>query len=152
MRRLISFEPLEAIRCPELSAMRRRAVEDSECLRHIFRKPGGQSWGSLLIPSDHLLEATCCLWLIIGIKDASEVSRDIGSHRHFWHMGHGIADGVELPLPGNSAERGGTSSLTAGMVIADNEFDAPHSPRQKALQELSPVWLSFTHGNAAAKD
>jgi hypothetical protein len=38
-------------------------------------------------------------------------------------MGHGIADGVELtPLPGDSAERRGSSRLKAGMVITDDEL------------------------------
>lgn len=64
-----------------------------------------------------------------------------------------MADGVELPpLPRDSTEGRGAGRLEASMVVADDEFDAAHSPRQEAFQELSPVGFRFTHGDAAAQD
>ena len=49
--------------------MRRRAVEDCDCVRHVLLKPGSQGWSGLLTTSAHLFEATCCLWLNTGIED-----------------------------------------------------------------------------------
>ena len=55
----------------QLGRETRWAAKDCECLRHVFLKPGGQSWGGLLMPRDHLFEAACRLWLITGIEDTS---------------------------------------------------------------------------------
>lgn len=54
------------------------------------------------------------------------------------------------PLPRGPAERGGTRFLHADMVIDDDKFDAPRSPCQQTSHEPSPMWLRFTHRDAAA--
>ena len=60
--------------------MRSWAAKGREHLRHTFFKRGGQGWSGLLIPSDHLFQVARRLWLIHGIEDSFEVSRDLGSH------------------------------------------------------------------------
>ena len=68
-------------------------------------------------------------------------------------MGHGIADGVELaPLPRDPTEGRGAGRLEASMVVADDEFDAPHSPRQQARRSRDAVLTATTRVSITMPD
>ena len=58
-----------------------------------------------------------------------------------WHR----CQGIPLSVADRAAFRPAWSSLTTSLT--------PRIPiASKAFQELSPVWLSFAHGNAAAEN
>jgi hypothetical protein len=57
-------------------------------------------------------------------------------------VGHRVSHEVELaPLPGHPGQDGLPSGLEPAVVVADDEFHAPHTAINEALEEGSPVRL-----------
>jgi len=55
-------------------------------------------------------------------------------------------------LPGHGGKDGGAGGAQAGMVVADDELDAVQAALLQALEELAPMGLGFTEGDADAQD
>ena len=88
----------------------------------------------------------------VGVENASEVTDDIRPHGHLGHVGHGVADRMELaPPPRHSGHDGLTGGPEPGMIVADDERHAVDASFLRAFEELQPVRLGLRELHSAAE-
>ena len=120
-----------------------------EALRNIFLDPRGELWGGGGVQGDDFLEAALSGGKIGAEEDAAYGFSDSSALVQSRHVGLCVLLEVELaPLPGDGGKNGGTGGPEAGMVVADEEFDAGETAGLKAREELAPVDLGLAQGDA----
>jgi hypothetical protein len=90
---------------------------------------------------------------ITRVENGSDLHRDLGAHRNFRHVGHGVALQVKLaalPLHGRKARTQG--GLDAVVVVADDELDAAQPALHQAREELAPMHFRLGQRDAHTQD
>ena len=123
-------------------------------LGDVLLEPGGEELRSSFRVAGHdVPKPPLGFGRLVRVEDAAEVASDLRSHGDLRHMRHGVLRDMELEaMPGHPGEDGLTGCLEPGVVVANDELDAPHATVDEALEEGSPVRLSFGQLHAAAED
>jgi hypothetical protein len=127
--------------------------EDGEGFRDVLFEPGGELRSGLLVTGGDVAKATLGLCRLVRVEDSAEVAGDLRPHGDLRHVGHGILHEMELAaLPGQPGEDCLPGSLESGMVVADDDLDAPHAAIDEALEEGAPMRLGLGELHTAAED